>query len=109
MPPSGYSPKQSRYVVELLCSCAEALIEEARHHGWTVTMALDNELTNIRKYLQNEAVTSAQGAVLHVTEAFYQKLRATNPIDISALRRAAPIAASEIQAEILAIKIPLLV
>lgn len=106
MPPSGYSTKQSHCVGEFLRSCAEALTDEARENRMTLVAALDSELSNIRHYLDNGAVSPAQAAVLQITEAFYRKVRRFAPADKSAFWDAVGHATKDLESQMLAIKVP---
>ena len=106
MPPSGYSIKQSSSVGDFLNSCAEALLEEAHQNRMSLPRALESELANIRRYLEQTETTAAQAAILRLTETFYQAVRDRNPNTQAAFFDAVKAATGSIESEILAIKVP---
>ena len=106
MPPSGYSKEQSRHLTEMLTSCASALVEEARGNRWTLLVALDSELTNIKRYVKSELTTEAQRSILELTAVFYGLVRDASPSNADDFWLAVDRASRALESEMLAIKIP---
>jgi hypothetical protein len=108
MPPSGYTNEQSRHLVELLRSCAQALVVEAAENGESLVQALEREISSIKAYISDKAETAAQRGILLITQGFYSEVLAFTPADRSAFNAAVEGAARQIESEMLGINIPIL-
>src|SRR3954468_6484660 len=107
MPPSGYSTTQADHMSLMLESCSEALVREASENGETLLQALEREIDSIGGYLDRGAHSTAQRAVLLLTEEFYSSVLAETPGDVASFRLAVRRVLESFRREMLAIHSPM--
>lgn len=79
MPPSGYSPDQSRSILGFLRSCASALESEAEELGQSVADGLRRECGDIERALPSFAHDPFAAHILRLTRDFYARVLDLSP------------------------------
>jgi hypothetical protein len=105
MPPSGYSPAQGVLLTRFLKSCAEDLEKEANDKGEKISEAVERELRDITRHLQEDENSAMQKAILGATLAFYERLGTHVSVDAEDYQHSVQSALDEVLSEIATIKI----
>jgi hypothetical protein len=107
MPPCGYTPSQSKSIIEFLRSVSTSLREEGRGFELTPTEALQRELNNIAVILDSDENFGASGnKVLELTASFYQQILDRGPVNYQDFDDIRSILLKETDAQILRIHVP---